>query len=71
MSLYCSGDRRAHGEGFRRPPLIYGRQMQMNRNGAGTHVTEHFVDGLADHSRFAVASGAGGAIGNIQIGFRC
>jgi hypothetical protein len=51
-------DRRAHNEGFRKPPLIYGRHMQMNRNGAGTHAIEHFVDGLADHTRFAVALGA-------------
>ena len=37
--------------------------MQMTRNGAGAHVIEHLVDGLADHMRFAAAARAGGAIG--------
>ena len=51
----------------RRPPLIQGRQVRMNRNRAGTHMIEHLVDGLADHMRLAAASRAGGTIAEPQV----
>jgi hypothetical protein len=37
--------------------------MQDESKPGGHSRDEHFVDGLADYTRFAAASGAGGAIG--------